>query len=385
MNHHLSLQEALSKVGTPFYFYDLNLLEDTINNVKEALKDHDNFCVHYAVKANSNPEILRLMADAGFGADTVSGGEVSAAVAAGFSPKDILLAGVGKTDEEIYQAITLGIDSLNVESEAELDVIESMAIEIGKPARVSLRLNPEVDAHTHKNITTGLAENKFGIALPLLKKLMERCRDSEWLEFRGWHFHIGSQLLSLDPYKELCQKVNELQEEYSDFQIPVINVGGGLGIDYQSPKNNPIPDFKAYFKVFEENLALRPGQKLYFELGRSLVAQCGSLVTKTLYVKEGLNKRFVIVDAGFTDLIRPALYQAHHFIENISSHSEENTDVYDVVGPVCESTDTFAKDVKLPSDTHRGDYIALRSAGAYGEVMAMTYNCRKLPDSVFSK
>lgn len=381
----MSLQEALCKVRTPFYFYDLNLLEDTINEVKEALTGHANFCVHYAVKANSNPEILRIMADAGFGADTVSGGEVSAAVAAGFSPKDILLAGVGKTDEEIYQAITLGIDSLNVESEAELDVIESMAIEIGKPARVSLRLNPEVDAHTHKNITTGLAENKFGIALSLLKKLMERCRDSEWLEFRGWHFHIGSQLLSLEPYKELCHKVNELQEEYSDFQIPVINVGGGLGIDYQSPKNNPIPDFKAYFKVFEENLVLRPGQKLYFELGRSLVAQCGSLVTKTLYVKEGLNKRFVIVDAGFTDLIRPALYQAHHFIENISSINEGDTDVYDVVGPVCESTDTFAKDVKLPSDTHRGDYLALRSAGAYGEVMAMTYNCRKLPDAVFSK
>lgn len=385
MNHNLTLQEALCSVRTPFYFYDLTLLEKTINTVKEAIKGHDNFSVHYAVKANSNAKVLRIMADAGFGADTVSGGEVSAALDAGFSPKDILLAGVGKTDEEINQAITLGIDSINVESEAELDVIESIAIKIGKAARVSFRINPEVDAHTHKNITTGLAENKFGIALPLLKKLMERCRNSEWLEFRGWHFHIGSQLLSLEPYKELCIKINALQTEYADYQIPVINVGGGLGIDYDFPKDNPIPDFNAYFKVFEDNLKLRPGQKLYFELGRSLVAQCGSLITKTLYVKEGLNKRFVIVDAGFTDLIRPALYQAHHSIENISSHNDEGTDVFDVVGPVCESTDTFAQDVMLPSDTQRGDYLALRSAGAYGEVMSMTYNCRRLPDSVFSK
>lgn len=383
MNYRYNLLESLENVRTPFYFYDLGLLRQTLQDVKDAVSGYNNIQVHYALKANSNPEILRIISEAGFGADTVSGGEVDAAVSAGFAPSSVVLAGVGKTDYEIRRAIELGIDSINVESEAELDVIEDIAESLGKSARVSLRLNPEVDAHTHHNITTGLAENKFGIALSILKPLMERCRDSRWIDFRGWHFHIGSQILDFEPYRQLCRRINELQEEYSSYEIPVINVGGGLGIDYDNPSDNPIPPFKEYFGIFETELKLREGQKLYFELGRSLVGQCGSLITKVLYIKNGLDKRFAIVDAGFTDLIRPALYQAHHRIENISNSDTDMTP-FDVVGPICESTDTFGKHEMLPEGTRRGDFLALRSAGAYGEVMAMRYNCRALPSSVFS-
>ena len=384
MTYCYNLPTALEKVPTPFYYYDSVLLSRTIEAVKTAIAPHENFFVHYAVKANSNPTVLKMMAEADFGADTVSGGEVEAAVKAGFSPSAIVLAGVGKSDEEIRRALALGIDCLNVESEAELDVIESIAIDMNVKARIALRLNPEVDAHTHKNITTGLAENKFGIALSLLKRLMDRCRASQWIEFRGWHFHIGSQILQLDCFIELCNRINKLQQEYADYQIPVINVGGGLGIDYENPDLNPIPSFKEYFDIFAKHLNLRPGQQLYFELGRALVGQCGTLITKVLYVKEGLNKRFAIVDAGFTDLIRPALYQAHHKIENLSRLAE-NPEPFDVVGPICESTDTFGEQEMLPKDTRRGDFLALKSAGAYGEVMAMQYNCRRLPDSVFSE
>ncbi len=384
MTYCYSLPDALEKVTTPFYYYDSALLTQTIEEVKAAVAPHENFFVHYAVKTNANPTILKMMAEAGFGADTVSGGEVEAAVEAGFAPSVIVLAGVGKTDAEIRRALSLGIDCLNVESEAELDVIESIAIDMNVKARIALRLNPEVDAHTHKNITTGLAENKFGIALPLLKKLMDRCRQSQWIEFRGWHFHIGSQILQLDCYIELCNRINKLQQEYADYQIPVINVGGGLGIDYVNPEATPIPAFKEYFDIFAKHLSLRPGQQLYFELGRALVGQSGTLITKVLYVKEGLNKRFAIVDAGFTDLIRPALYQAHHKIENLSRPAD-NLEPFDVVGPICESTDTFGEHEMLPQATRRGDFLGLKSAGAYGEVMAMQYNCRHLPDSVFSE
>lgn len=384
MTYCYSLPNALEKVTTPFYYYDSALLTQTIEEVKAAVAPHENFFVHYAVKTNANPTILKMMAEAGFGADTVSGGEVEAAVEAGFAPSVIVLAGVGKTDAEIRRALSLGIDCLNVESEAELDVIESIAIDMNVKSRIALRLNPEVDAHTHKNITTGLAENKFGIALPLLKKLMDRCRQSQWIEFRGWHFHIGSQILQLDCYIELCNRINKLQQEYADYQIPVINVGGGLGIDYVNPEATPIPAFKEYFDIFAKHLSLRPGQQLYFELGRALVGQSGTLITKVLYVKEGLNKRFAIVDAGFTDLIRPALYQAHHKIENLSRPAD-NLEPFDVVGPICESTDTFGEHEMLPQATRRGDFLGLKSAGAYGEVMAMQYNCRHLPDSVFSE
>ena len=374
--------DHFASAQTPFYYYDLHLLDDTLRAVAENADDPA-YHVHYAVKANANPEILRRIAAAGLGADTVSIGEIQAAVSAGFPAPKIVFAGVGKTDEEIRTALELGIGCFNVESAAELDAIEEIAAAMTMTAPVALRVNPEIDAHTHHYITTGLAENKFGIALSSLPDLIRRCIESPNISFKGLHFHIGSQITDLTPYKILCERILKLQERYSDIEIPSINVGGGLGIDYDNPDEHPIPDFKAYFDIFKENLPLKPGQQLHFELGRAIVAQCGSLICKVVYVKEGVNKRFVILDGGMASLIRPALYQAHHKIENLTSTSDV-MEKYDVVGPICESSDTFGVDEILPV-THRGDYIALRSAGAYGEVMASCYNCRPLPASLYSR
>ncbi|MDE6578187.1 MAG: diaminopimelate decarboxylase [Muribaculaceae bacterium] len=374
--------DRLNEEQTPFYYYDLHLLDETLEAVKKA-SSYPNFYVHYAVKANSNPEILTRIAASGLGADTVSLGEIRAAITAGFPAPKIVFAGVGKTDEEIITALQDGIGCFNVESAAELEVIEEIAASMGVKAPVALRVNPEIDAHTHHYITTGLAENKFGIALTAVKDLVDKCVKSESLDFRGFHFHIGSQITDFTPFKILCERINSLQEQFADIDIPTINVGGGLGIDYDAPDENPIPDFESYFSIFHENLKLRPGQQVHFELGRAIVAQCGSLITKVVFVKEGVGKKFVIVDGGMTALIRPALYQAHHKIENISSTSEIE-EKYDVVGPICESSDVFGEDEVLPL-TKRGDLIALRSAGAYGEIMASSYNCRPLPGSVFSR
>lgn len=374
--------ERFRDIRTPFYYYDINLLQATLSSVNKAADDPA-FRVHYAVKANVNPVILREILSAGFGADTVSGGEIKAALEAGFKAENIVFAGVGKSDEEIEYALREGVGCFNVESEAELEVIEEIAKRESKCAVVALRVNPNIDAHTHHYITTGLTENKFGIDMALLAPLIKRCVESPHIHFKGLHFHIGSQITDLEPYKILCERINDLINEYEaqGIEFESINVGGGLGIDYDSPDENPIPDFKAYFDIFKKYLKVRPGQEVHFELGRSIVAQCGSLITKVLYVKNGLSKRFVIVDGGFTDLIRPALYQAHHKIENITSESD-NIETYDVVGPICESSDCFGVDERL-KETHRGDLIALRSAGAYGEIMASQYNCRSLPASYF--
>lgn len=374
--------ETFKTEDTPFYYYDLHLLDETLQSLSEA-SSFPGFFVHYAVKANANPEILKRIAAAGFGADTVSIGEINVAITAGFPASKIVFAGVGKTDKEISEALDLRIGCFNVESEAELDAVIEIASSKGKIAPVALRVNPEIDAHTHHYITTGLAENKFGIALQKLDHIIDRCLKSEWIDLKGLHFHIGSQITDLTPYQILCERINTLQDKYPDVQFKTINVGGGLGIDYDTPDSNPIPDFKQYFEIFRKYLDLRPGQEVHFELGRSIVAQCGSLITKVVYVKEGVNKKFIILDGGMSALIRPALYQAHHKIENLTSTSEK-TEKYDVVGPICESSDTFGTDEILPL-TKKGDIFALRSAGAYGETMASCYNCRPLPHSVYSR
>lgn len=375
--------ELLKSVRTPFYYYDTQLLDQTLDILRD-MSNYPGFRVHYAIKANANPVILSHILNAGLGVDAVSGGEIQAALNAGFAPDKIVFAGVGKRDDEIELALNHGIECLNVESEAELEVIESIAAAMGVKAPVALRVNPNIDANTHSYITTGLAENKFGISIEMLEAIVKRCVASPHIDLRGLHFHIGSQITQSDPFRMLCNVVNNLQDHYNaqGIYFPIINVGGGLGIDYDHPDTNPVPDFRTYFSMFHKHLRLRPGQELHFELGRSIVAQCGSLITKVLYVKQGLNKRFVIVDAGMTDLIRPALYQAHHTIQNLTSASGE-TAVYDVVGPICESSDVFGKDEQLPVTT-RGDLLALRSAGAYGEIMASRYNCRELPASVCS-
>ncbi len=376
--------DELKAIQTPFYFYDLKLLDQTLNEIKRTARD-PRFKVHYAIKANANPGVLRRIQAAGLGVDCVSGGEIKAALEAGFKNDRIVFAGVGKSDWEIEVALEKEIGCFNVESEPELRIINEMAATMGKKAKIAIRVNPNIDAHTHEYITTGLAENKFGVNLEQLNDIITLANSLECIQLEGLHFHIGSQITETEPFMMLCQTINRLQDEYEALGIKFssINVGGGLGIDYANPDKHPIPDFENYFKTFHNHLRLREGQVLHFELGRSVVAQCGSLITKVLYVKEGITKRFAIVDAGMTDLIRPALYNAHHKIENISNPNGE-LHHYDIVGPICESSDCFGKEELLPSIS-RGDLLALRSAGAYGEIMASQYNCRTLPSSVFSE
>lgn len=381
--HHNFPLDLFKEQSTPFYYYDLHLLDRTLEELKKA-SSIPGYHVHYALKANANPEILTRIAGAGLGADTVSGAEIEAALRSGFPASRIVYAGVGKTDAEIELALRAGISCFNVESDAELAVIEEIARRLGLVAPVALRVNPEIDAHTHHYITTGLAENKFGIAMTHLAAMIERARSSDVINFRGLHFHIGSQITDLAPFGLLCDRINALQDEYNarGIHFDTINVGGGLGIDYVDPDAHPVADFTSYFATFHRRLRLRPGQELHFELGRAIVAQCGSLISRVIYVKEGVSRRFAIIDAGMSDLIRPALYQAHHKIENLTGHGADET--YDVVGPICESSDVFGTDERLPK-VERGDIFALRSAGAYGEVMASRYNLRSLPHIVVSQ
>lgn len=368
-------------IRTPFYYYDTALLQATLDAVRCEISQYPDYHVHYALKANANPRLLQIIQQAGFGADCVSGGEVQAAIAAGFPAHKVVYAGVGKSDYEILTALKHDIFCFNVESVPELQVINELSAREGKVATVCLRINPDVEAHTHTHIITGMAENKFGIALNDLLEVVTMANELSNVSFVGLHFHIGSQITNMHDYVTLCQRINEIQFQLNKQGIypSVINVGGGLGVDYHSPEQHPIANFKAYFQVFEQHLHLRPEQSLHFELGRSIVAQCGSLITKVLYVKQTATKQFAIVDAGMTELIRPALYQAKHKIVNLTSHSE-SLGTYDVVGPICESSDVFDKDIQLPI-TRRGDVLAIRSAGAYGESMASTYNCRSLPKS----
>ena len=369
---------------TPFYYYDTELLRKTLQTINEEASRHEGFSVHYAIKANANPKLLNIISKAGLGADCVSGGEIEAACNAGVPASRIVYAGVGKSDWEINLGLERDIFCFNVESTAELEIINQLAAQNSKIAAVAFRINPNVGAHTHANITTGLAENKFGIAMADMKDVINKAAGMTNVRCIGLHFHIGSQILDMTDFEALCNRINDLQDELNaaGIQVEHINVGGGLGIDYQAPDEHAIPDFKSYFDTYANHLHLRPGQNLHFELGRSVVAQCGSLITKTLYVKQGTEKQFAIVDAGMTDLIRPALYQAYHKIENISS--DLACELYDVVGPICESSDVFGKQVNL-NKTQRGDLIALRSAGAYGEIMASGYNCRTLPKGYMSE
>ncbi len=368
-------------IPTPFYYYDTELLKKTLACIKHESGKY-NYKVHYAIKANANEQILKIIQQEGFGVDCVSGGEINAALKAGFDNDQIVFAGVGKSDWEIETALNSNIFCFNVESSAELEIINQIANRLNKTAQVALRINPNIDAHTHSYITTGLNENKFGINLDKLQETLSFLCNLNNISLIGLHFHIGSQITDMSPFQDLCIKINEILSDLKEKNIFIqhINVGGGLGINYQHPNHIPIADFESYFKVFHEYLHLDANQTLHFELGRSVVAPCGSLITKVLYIKEGTTKRFAIVDAGMTDLIRPALYNAYHHIENITSNDDYET--YDIVGPICESSDTFAKDYLL-NKTKRGDILAIRSAGAYGEIMASNYNLRELPRSFF--
>ncbi len=377
--------EEFKTLRTPFYYYDIELLRKTLDEIN-IHSNYDNYHVHYAIKANVNAVILEEIRKAGLGVDCVSGGEIEAALNAGFDAQKIVFAGVGKSDWEIELGLQHDIACFNVESIEELSVINSIAHKMGKTARVALRVNPNIDAHTHHYITTGLAENKFGINLEALDNVIDLALNMENIKLQGLHFHIGSQITINEPFKILCDKINELTAKYAAKGVTFksINVGGGLGIDYENPSQNPIPDFKGYFNTFHENIKLGDNQELHFELGRSVVGQCGSLISRVLYVKHGTSKKFAIIDAGFTELIRPALYQAHHAITPIAPRVDAPLTNYDVVGPICESSDCFGEDELLPQ-LERGDFIAIQSAGAYGEIMASQYNCRRLPMSIYKR
>ena len=376
--------EKFSNIDTPFYYYDVELLKKTLDCVKSEAGKYKGFHVHYAIKANFNPRLLEIISSTGLGADCVSGGEVRAALNAGISPEKIVFAGVGKTDKEIAFSLDNGIFCFNVESIPEIEAIETLAAERNVTAQVAIRINPNVGAHTHSNITTGLAENKFGINYEQIDEVIDFIEKMEHIQLIGLHFHIGSQILVMDDFIALCGRINELQEllyETRGIVLPHINVGGGLGIRYDAPDKYSVPDFELYFATYASNLKLHEGQQVHFELGRSLVAQCGSLITRVTYIKHGTCKKFAIVDAGMNDLVRPALYDAYHHIENLTSDKEG--EIYDIVGPVCESSDVFCKDHKI-AESKRGDILAIRSAGAYGEAMAFGYNCRELPKAVLS-
>lgn len=379
-----NLVSSFKQLETPFFYYDLNLLDDTLNAVKEHGLSRD-YHIHFALKSNNNKRILNLIREAGMGADCVSGNEILLALDVGFKAKDIAFAGVGKTDEEIKIGLEHDIFCFNCESLQEIEVINELAEEMGKSARIALRLNPNVDAKTHKYITTGLEENKFGINETELDTVLDRLQFLNNIDLIGIHFHIGSQILKLEPFKRLTEKANELANRIDEkgFHLQHINVGGGLGINYENPDQEPIPDFERYFRLFSENMKLKEGQELHFEIGRAIVGQCGNLISKVLYIKEGINTTFAIVDAGMSELIRPALYQAEHHIDVLSGDAEINSITYDVVGPICESSDTFRTRMSLPK-LKRGDLISIRSSGAYGEVMISNYNLRPKVGIVFS-
>ena len=370
------------QLETPFYYYNLELLKKTLLNYTANLKRY-NYHAHYALKANANDRILDIIRSFGLGADCVSGNEVALALKSGFDPSKVVYAGVGKSDKEIKTALEGGIFSFNCESVPELEIINFIAASMGKIASVSLRINPDIDAHTHKYISTGRSQDKFGISTWMFQEVRETLRKSDNLKFAGLHFHVGSQITDLNVFEMLTGRVNDIQRWFFDNGLPVrnINLGGGLGIDYENPDANPISDFDTYFQIINKGLEVRENQDVHFEPGRTIVAQCGSLITRVLYVKIGKGKKFAILDAGMNDLIRPALYQAKHKIDNLTSQGRKMR--YDVVGPVCESSDRFGSSILLP-ETSRGDIIAIRSAGAYGQVMAMKYNQRDLAPEYYS-
>ena len=374
--------EAFKAIETPFYFYDIELLKKTLDTYKTQI-DKYGYNAHYALKANADPRIIDIIKGYGLGADCVSGNEVKLAVKAGFDPQKVVYAGVGKSDKEIKAALKAGIFSFNCESVPEIQVINDLAKGMGKKAKISLRINPDIDAHTHKYISTGLKENKFGISPWAFQDVTDLIASCDNVELIGLHFHVGSQITEMGVFETTCRRVEELQKWFIDHNIEIknLNLGGGLGINYQDPNGDPVPHFEEYFKVINKNLIVRPGQNVHFEPGRAIVGQCGHVISRVLYVKVGKEKKFAILDAGMNDLIRPALYQAYHDIENLTSDKRKIR--YDVVGPVCESSDCWGQK-RMVSIAKRGDIFAIHSAGAYGQVMAMKYNQRDLAKAVYS-
>ena len=474
----------VEELATPFWYYDMDVFRKTVK-LAASLSERYGIGAHYALKANVEPRLVSYIASKGFGADCVSGNEVKYAVESGFARSSIVFAGVGKSDKEISDALDLGIGCFNVESLMEMQVIDALAASKGVRANVSLRINPNIDAHTHRYVTTGLYENKFGISRHEFEAAIDILKGSKTLDFKGLHFHIGSQITDVESVYSLeCERAAEIVEwfEAHGMEVGSIDLGGGLGVDYDEPDENPVPDFEKWFRIIDKKLRRRPEQSVSIEPGRSMVAQCGSLITRVLFVKSGETKTFLIMDAGMNDLIRPALYGAYHKIENLSAYyvsksssddrpgpgicdggidsgarsvrvwdrvpmknySKSSSDdrpgpgiceskyvedakaarsvrvwdrvpmknmepvgrdrplekgvggidndivqslpfgaLYDIVGPVCESSDVWGEGRELPY-SKRGDILAIRSTGAYGSVMSSRYNLRDLAPAVFS-
>ena len=376
--------ERVATLETPFWYYDMDLFRSTVDAVVAAARKYD-IKVHYSIKANTEKRLVEVIKDRGIGIDCVSGNEVRWSIVNGVEPSGIVFAGVGKSDAEILYAMKVGIGSFNCESLEELEILEAIAAKEGLRANVSLRINPEVDAKTHKFITTGLEMDKFGIPKRFMGKAVEILKNSPHLDFKGLHFHIGSQITDVENvFTNECRSAKGIIDYFEEqgLKVSTIDLGGGLGIDYHNPDSHAIPEFDLWFKTLRDNLPLRPGQELHVEPGRSIVGQCVSLISRVILVKEGEKKNFVILDTGMNDLLRPALYGAYHKIENLDGAGRELR-LYDVAGPICESADVLAEDRVLP-ETRRGDLIAIRSAGAYGSVMSSGYNMRTPAYAVFS-
>lgn len=381
--------DRFSAVETPFYYYDVSLLRGTLDKMAEVAGRYA-IMVHYAVKANSEERILRMISERGIGADAVSANEILRAVECGFAPSRIMFAGVGKTDKEIRTAMEAGIGCFNVESLPEMEAIDRVAGSMGVKADIAFRVNPDIDPHTHKYITTGLEENKFGISDYEFDAACEKLFECENLRFKGLQFHIGSQITEVENVfglESACARKIVSYFESKGLVVEHVDFGGGLGVDYDDPDGNPLADFETWLKALRSSFPDDCGYELHVEPGRALVAQCSSLVTSVVYVKHSRTKSFLITDAGMNDLIRPALYGAYHKVDNLSAFylrgDGGNDHIYDIVGPICESSDVWGEGRKLP-ESSRGDLLAIRTAGAYGQTMASRYNLRDFAPAVYS-
>ena len=373
----------LKEIETPFYLYDINLLRQTLESVVYESNKY-NYKVHYAIKANNDDYLLSIIKEYGIGIDCASGNEVRKAIESGFDPKTVVYAGVGKRDKEIRYAIEQDILAINCESIEELQVVNQIAGEWGKKADIGLRLNPDIDPKTNRCIDTGQADSKFGIAYEEILDNVELIKSLENINIIGIHIHIGSQIRELHVFENMCNKANAIVEKLESlgFSFRIVDVGGGLGINYDVPENEPIPNFASLFSIVHEYLNVE-GKEVHFEFGRSIVGECGELITSVLYNKTtATGRRLLIIDASMTELIRPMLYGSYHNIENITSQEDIFTK-YTVVGTACESTDVFDENVSLKR-SKRGDLLSIKSAGAYGRSMASEYNMHELPKAVYS-
>ena len=373
----VALTEIAAAVGTPFYVYSTATLQRHYQVFDEALQGMDHF-ICYAMKANSNMAVLRIMAAMGAGMDVVSGGEYARAIAAGVPGENIVFSGVGKTREEMVLALNGGIRQFNIESEPELRVLNEVALELGKVAPITVRVNPDVDAKTHAKIATGKSDNKFGIPISKAHEVYAEAGAMDGIEVVGIDVHIGSQLTDLAPYEAAFKMVAELTEQLREdgHDIRRLDLGGGLGIPYA--RSNEAPPLPMEYGEVIRNTVGHLGCEIEIEPGRLIAGNAGLLVTSVIYRKEGDGRDFLIVDAAMNDLIRPAMYEAHHdIVPVIEAQAGLEPSPHDIVGPICESGDTFAKQRNIPP-MDAGDLVAFRSAGAYGAVMASEYNSRPL-------